>query len=107
MKNRWRVIPSLLVIIAALKWLPIDELFHLMRLVPAKTIYVGTEVGIIEREGAKILLRASRNSNDQNNDDIKYRKITVRELPRPQQLTGNGLDNNHSEIMKYLNKHEN
>ena len=108
MKNRLRVIPSLLVFIAALKWLPIDELFHLMRIVPAKTIHVGTEVSMIEREGAKILLRSSRNSNGENNDGFKNRTITVFELPQPKvKLSGNRIDKNHNEIMRYLKEHGN
>ena len=85
-KKRWRVIPIFLVIVAALKWLPIDELFHLMRLFPTKPTNVGTEVSIIEREGAKILLKSSRSSNDKNNDDFKYGTITVQKLPQPKVL---------------------
>ena len=107
MKNRWHIIPALLMIVAALKWLPIEELFHLIRSVPAKPTYVGTELSVIEREGAKILLRSSRNADEENNGDIKYRKITVHELPQPKRLSENGINNNNDEMIKYLNENEN
>jgi len=108
MKNRWPIIPTLLVIIAALKWAPIDELFHLMRFVPTKQINVGTEVSIIEREGAKILLKTSSNSNDNNNNDFKHGTITVQKLASAKVLVdGNGIDKNLNEMKKYLNENEN
>ena len=108
MKNRWPIIPTLLVIIAALKWAPIDELFHLMRFVPTKQINVGTEVSIIERKGAKILLKTSSNSNDNNNNDFKHGTITVQKLPQLKVLVdGNGIDKNLNEMKKYLNENEN